>query len=100
MNEKRANIEIIAPSVEEAVAKGLAELGLPEEAVDVEVLDEGSKGLFGLGSRQTRVRLTIKTHSDAEDEAPVNEAEAFDLDEPQQITEIRDEEEDGEELVE
>jgi len=60
MTEKRASLEMIAPSVEEAVARGLEELGLPEGAVDVEVLDPGSRGLFGLGSRQARVRLTIK----------------------------------------
>ena len=60
MSDTRANLEIIAPSIEEAVARGLADLGLPEEAVDVEVLDSGSKGLFGLGFRQARVRLTIK----------------------------------------
>ena len=60
MSEKLANLEVIAPSVEEAVAKGLNELGLTEEAVEVEVLDTGSRGLFGLGFRQARVRLTIK----------------------------------------
>lgn len=61
MNENRASLEVIAPSVEEAVAKGLADLGLSEDAVEVEILDTGSKGLFGLGFRQARVRLTIKT---------------------------------------
>jgi spoIIIJ-associated protein len=60
MSEKRANIEIIAPTVEEAIEEGLSKLGLSEEAVEIEVLDEGTKGLFGLGSRQTRVRLTVK----------------------------------------
>ncbi|MFH1908036.1 MAG: RNA-binding cell elongation regulator Jag/EloR [Chloroflexota bacterium] len=59
MNE-RTTLEKIAPTVEEAVAEGLAELNLPAEAVDVEVLDTGSRGLFGLGGRQVRVRLTIK----------------------------------------
>ncbi len=63
MSDTRANLEIIAPSIEEAVARGLADLGLPEEAVDVEVLDPGSKGLFGLGFRQARVRLSIKRES-------------------------------------
>jgi spoIIIJ-associated protein len=61
MVDKRANLEVIAPTVEEAVDKGLSDLGLPRSAVEVEVLDEGSRGLFGLGSRQARVRLTIKT---------------------------------------
>lgn len=59
MKEEHTTLEIIAPTVEEAVSKGLADLGLPEDAVEVEVLDSGSKGLFGLGSRQARVRLTI-----------------------------------------
>ena len=60
MSEKRANLEDIAPTVEEAVAKGLADLGLPMDAVEVEVLDQGSRGLFGLGTRQARIRLAVK----------------------------------------
>jgi spoIIIJ-associated protein len=59
MNE-RTTLEKIAPSVEEAVARGLAELGLSKEAVEVEVLDEGSRGLLGIGGRQARVRLMVK----------------------------------------
>jgi spoIIIJ-associated protein len=34
---------------------------LPEDAVDIEILDEGSRGLFGLGSRHARIRLVIKS---------------------------------------
>ncbi len=59
MNE-RTTLEKIAPSVEEAIARGLAELGLSKEAVEVEVLDEGSRGLLGIGGRQARVRLMVK----------------------------------------
>jgi len=59
MSENRTSLEIIAPSVEEAIEKGLSELGLSRQAVDVEVLDEGSRGLFRIGSRQARIRLTI-----------------------------------------
>ena len=58
MNEK-TTLEIIAPTVEEAIAQGLAELGLSADAVSVEVLDAGTKGLFGLGRHQVRVRLTV-----------------------------------------
>ena len=60
MNE-RTTLEKIAPSVEDAIAAGLSELGLSRDAVDVEVLDEGSRGLLGIGGRQARVRLTLKT---------------------------------------
>ncbi len=55
----RTTLEIIAPTVEEAIAQGLAQLGLTADAVSVEVLDAGSKGLFGLGKAQVRVRLTV-----------------------------------------
>lgn len=60
MSQEKTTLEIIAPSVEEAVAKGLNQLGIPEEAVEVEVLDQGSRGFFGLGNRLARVRLKLK----------------------------------------
>jgi len=62
MNE-RTTLEKIAPTVEDAIEEGLAELNLTADAVDVEVLDPGSRGLFGVGSRQARVRLMIKPAS-------------------------------------
>jgi spoIIIJ-associated protein len=61
MKEKRATLEVIAPTVDEAVAKGLSDLGLPEDMVEVEILDQGSRGLFGLGSRHARIRLAVKS---------------------------------------
>jgi spoIIIJ-associated protein len=61
MSQEKTTLEVIAPTVEDAVQKGLAQLNLPQDAVDVEVLDAGSRGLFGLGSRQARIRLTIKS---------------------------------------
>jgi len=67
--KERATLEVIAQTVEEAVGQGLADLGLPPEAVDVEILDAGSRGLLGLGGRQARVRLSIKAESMARVEA-------------------------------
>jgi spoIIIJ-associated protein len=58
MNE-RTTLEIIAPTVEEALAQGLTQLGLTAEAVSVEVVDSGTRGLFGLGGRQVRVRISV-----------------------------------------
>jgi spoIIIJ-associated protein len=60
MNQQRATLEIIAPTINEAIEKGLTELELTREAVEIEILDEGSRGLFGLGSHQARVRLIVK----------------------------------------
>lgn len=56
---ERTTLEIIAPTVEEALQQGLSQLGLTADAVSIEVLDSGTKGLFGLGGRQVRVRLTV-----------------------------------------
>ena len=67
--EHRPNLEVIAPSVDEAIQKGLDELGLEAGQVDVQVLDEGGGGLFGLGGRQARVRLTLKGSQVARPEA-------------------------------
>lgn len=61
MSQEKTTLEVIAPTVDEAVQKGLAQLNLSQDAVEVEVLDAGSKGLFGLGSRQARIRLTLKS---------------------------------------
>ena len=51
--------EATGRTVEEAISSGLASSGLSIGEVSVEILEEGSKGLFGLfGSRNARVRLT------------------------------------------
>lgn len=53
--------EASAKTVEEAIAAGLGALGVSISDVTVDILDEGSKGLFGLfGSRLAKVRLTVK----------------------------------------
>lgn len=58
-DQSQTTLEIIAPTVEEAIENGLADLNLPREAVDVEVLDRGNRGLFGLGTRLARIRLIV-----------------------------------------
>ncbi len=48
-------------SVEEAVSAALLDLGVRAEQVQVEVLEEPTKGLFGLiGSRDALVRVAVK----------------------------------------
>ncbi len=67
MSEERTKLEVIAPSIEEAIEKGLQELGLTEKDIDVEILDEGKKGLLGLGIRQARIALKVKSSSKEDD---------------------------------
>jgi len=60
-------LEVIAPTVEEAIEKGLDQLGLEIDDVDVEVLDEGKRNLFRFAARQARIKLTVKSpKTDAE----------------------------------
>jgi spoIIIJ-associated protein len=54
-------IEKTGKTVEEAINNSLSELNLTRDKVDVEVLDEGNRGLFGLlGSRLAKVKVTVK----------------------------------------
>lgn len=46
-------------TVEEAIRSALRTLGAKREDVDLMVLDEGSRGVLGLGSREARVRVTL-----------------------------------------
>lgn len=57
------SLEYIAANAEEAINKGLTELNVTREEVDIEILDNGSKGIFGIGARQARVRVTVKADS-------------------------------------
>ena len=86
MNAK-TTLEIIAPTVEEAIAQGLAQLGLTADAVSVEVLDAGSKGLFGLGKPQVRVRLTVNGPGGDE---PVEKVSAVPVPEPKPVARTRE----------
>jgi spoIIIJ-associated protein len=51
-------IEVQGPDVEAAIASGLEALGLKRDDVIVEIIDEGRKGILGLGSKEATVRLT------------------------------------------
>ena len=53
-------LEQTGKTYEEALMAGLAAMGLPSDKVDVEVLEEGSRGFLGLGARPYRLRLVKK----------------------------------------
>lgn len=57
-------IEMTGKTVEEALKHALDELKLTKDKVDVEVIDEGSKGLFNLiGTKPAKVKVTAKPDS-------------------------------------
>jgi len=48
-------------TVEDAINKALAKYRVDRKEIDIQVLDEGSKGFLGLiGSKPARVRITVK----------------------------------------
>ncbi len=51
------SVVVTAPSVEEAIIVGLTRLVATRDEVEIEVLDEGSRGFLGIGAREARVRL-------------------------------------------
>lgn len=62
------SIEAQAKTVEEAIASGLNELKATISDVTIDIIEEGSKGLFGLfGSKQAKVRITLKEDSLGDD---------------------------------
>src|SRR5260221_12392488 len=52
-------IEATGPDIEAAITKGVTELGVTRADVIVEIVDEPSRGLLGIGAKQANVRLTV-----------------------------------------
>jgi spoIIIJ-associated protein len=57
------SIEASGKSVEEAIARALASLGKRRDEVEVAILQEASRGTFGLGSKEARVRVMVRSTS-------------------------------------
>ena len=72
------SIEVTGKTVKDAIAKGVAELGCDSSDVDIQVIEMGSPGLFGMFGKPAKVRLTMKeSKADLDLEMPV-----FSLDQP------------------
>ena len=55
------SIEIEGKTVESAIKAALKRLNLPRNCVEIEILSEGEKGLFGMpGVRPAKVRVSAK----------------------------------------
>ena len=64
-------IEMTGRTVEEAIKNALNELKVTEDKIEVEVLEEGSKGFFKLiGAKPARIRVKLKKDY-------INEAKSF-----------------------
>ena len=55
------SIEVIGKTVDEALNKALAQLNVTKDNVMIDIIDEGSKGLFNLiGVRPAKINVTVK----------------------------------------
>ena len=53
-------IDVTGKTEEEAVRKGLAQLGLERDDISVEILERAKSGFLGLGGNPARVRITYE----------------------------------------
>src|SRR5690625_4823761 len=59
-------VEAAGRTVDDAVRDALRQLGARRDDVEIEVVEEGSRGLFGLlGTRRARVRVQLKPDVEA-----------------------------------
>ena len=54
-------IEISAKTVDDAVTEGLIKLGTTSDKIEYEVIEKGSAGFFGLGSKPAKIRIRKKS---------------------------------------
>lgn len=59
-------MEFTAKTEDEAIAKGLAHLGLDRDDVSVEILERGKTGFLGIGSVPAKVKLTYEAPDEPE----------------------------------
>ena len=53
-------IEISAKTYDEAVTDALVQLGVTSDQVEIEVIDKGSAGFLGIGSRPVKIKVSKK----------------------------------------
>ena len=68
-------IEVTGKTEDEAVAKGLAQLGLDRDDVSLEILERGRTGFLGIGSVPAKVKLTYEAPDERSPAAPPPVAE-------------------------
>ena len=68
--------EFEGKTTEEAIQNAARELNLPVEELSVDVIEPGSAGIFGLvGGRKAKIKVTLKTPSELEEEGEEEEQE-------------------------
>ena len=79
-------MEFTAKTEDEAIAKGLAYLGLDRDDVSVEILDRGKTGFLGIGSVPAKVKLTYEAPDEPRPAPPVVEEKPAPAPQPERPT--------------
>ena len=66
------SIEASGKTIEEAVQQALTRLGRRRDEVEITVLQEAARGAFGLGSKEARVRVTVRPNVMSAPAAPTS----------------------------
>jgi spoIIIJ-associated protein len=91
MQRRKHNVlEVSGRDVEEAIANGLAQLGISRDEVLIEVLNRGRRRLFGLGSEAAQVRILYPAEEEevsqiADEPVPPPSQEVPQIDEEEQV---------------
>ena len=64
-------IEITAKTLDEAIVKGLAALNTTRDKMSMRIIDQGSKGMFGIGVKDAKIVVSLKDGETIAVEAPV-----------------------------
>lgn len=70
MPNQNASLDVNAKTVDEAIEQGLKQLGLSRDQVEIKIISEGKRGIFGLGSEEAVVRLVARNEPDTTPEKP------------------------------
>lgn len=82
------SVEATGPDVEAAIEAGLEQLGVGRKDVIVEIVEEGRKGILGVGGKEATVRLTPLPTPDAPQVPPQRERESEAEKPPTPATEV------------
>lgn len=52
-------LEIEGKTIDEAIEAACREFGVPREKLNIEIISEGTSGLFGLGSKKARIKASL-----------------------------------------
>jgi spoIIIJ-associated protein len=70
------SVETEGHNIDDAIERALQRLGVSRDKVEIEIVSNASRGLFGLGGRRAKVRATLRRPLDLSAAAPAPSAPA------------------------